>query len=157
MAGAVRDLFSTTESFMTDKKVSRRTSDASDGALQLRRLVERLVGGSGTELDQEPALLRLERRPGREEQGQSTQGPKPPGQAAGVMPVGSHGSNRYAARWGLTRSLVTTLRPSWLHPPGPLRFAAAPPEREGSDMRISIQYCVRSIAPVSDCLSITRA
>jgi topoisomerase-4 subunit B len=31
MAGAVRDLFSTIESFMTDKKVSRRTSDASDG------------------------------------------------------------------------------------------------------------------------------
>ena len=31
MAGAVRDLFSTIESFMTDKTVARRTSDASDG------------------------------------------------------------------------------------------------------------------------------
>jgi hypothetical protein len=58
----------------------------------------------------------------------------------GTTAVGSHGSNRYAAKARLTRSRVTSRESLLAGPPGTATIRAVLRLRVA--MRVTIQYCV---------------
>ena len=71
-----------------------------------------LCTGSGILAITAALLLGLDRPPEQGEQEQRAEQPEPPGEGVGMTAVGSHGSNRYAAKARLTRRAVTAAIPS---------------------------------------------